>query len=232
VTTEKSTSLSSSRSSSDPVDFIVIEIPAEGRRGAKPIAWSAAAPAPAPQQRSSVWPELSKQVLYTQLWTLHTQSINFHSPSPVVAVAVSNPNDRSLLSRFIFIFSRRPTTLLPAWRWWRFFSLPLDSRQNIDLRFACLPVVSPSLSFFFPGSYSSLSLTRSQPFFSVHVCWGSSFLFLFVLFFFRQPLFTFYALTCSCVSWAPFSAALIFRKRAKAPLAISEINRPMLLNNR
>jgi hypothetical protein len=79
-------------------------------------------------------------------------------------------------------------------------SLPLDSRQNIDLRFACLPVVSPSLSFFFPGSYSSLSLTRSQPFFSVHVCWGSSFLFLFVLFFFRQPLFTFYALTCSCVS--------------------------------
>jgi hypothetical protein len=68
VTTEKSTSLSSSRSSSDPVDFIVIEIPAEGRRGAKPIAWSAAAPAPAPaQQLSSVWPELSKQVLYTQL---------------------------------------------------------------------------------------------------------------------------------------------------------------------
>lgn len=64
VTTEKSTSLSSSRSS-DPVDFIVIEIPAEGRRGAKPIAWSAAAPAP--QQLSSVWPELSKQVLYTQL---------------------------------------------------------------------------------------------------------------------------------------------------------------------
>lgn len=66
VTTEKSTSLSS-RSSSDPVDFIVIEIPAEGRRGAKPIAWSAAAPPPASQQRSSVWPELSKQVLYTQL---------------------------------------------------------------------------------------------------------------------------------------------------------------------
>lgn len=77
-------------------------------------------------------------------------------------------------------------------------SLPLDSRQNIDLRFACLPVVSPSLSFF-PGSFSSLSHTQPTLFLCACVL-GVLLLIPFCLIFFRQPLFTFYALTCSCVS--------------------------------
>lgn len=189
TTEEKSTS-------SDPPDFIVIEIPSEGEAGAKPIGLSAAAPpfsSPSP-----LWPELSKQVLYNYTFQ---QYINF----PPFAWAVQ-PTTRLSLSLcvcfYLFLFS---SVFLLAFIRASFSSESLSSRRgprrlarrgdslgsrlptNIDLRFACL-LASPI------SSQALLNSPSSKPL-SVPL-----FFYFFIYIFFRNALFSFYALTCLRVS--------------------------------
>ena len=233
---EEEVTTGKSASKRDPADFIVIEIPSEGELRVKPIGLSAAVPGFS--SPSSVWPELPKQVLHSLYIYRRTRPYQFSSfacpcsrdPGSAFPSLPPQPTNQPtslcvcFYLSFLLVYSYLIFFLYLSFFQFESRGDSLGSRlpTNIDLRFACLADVSLSRSLLLSSPFSS----QGSQFSTIqmhHPTLCNSF------FFSRNALlFSFYALPCSVFQ---LSASRYYSKAAKALSFVSEINRPMPLNN-